>query len=723
MLCLAIFLAGVVQAPSATATDTQDSLLPVCISGRWGYIQPDGELVIPCNFELARRFHDGRAAVKIDDLWQFIDASGALAFNGSWREVGDFSEGLAAVIFDTGVGYLNTDGEVALKFGLANRLPSDFYGGKASFSFPMIGVSVLAKTISRVIDRDGASLFELEGVLSRIPGGFVHQAGAGENRFTLLDDVGKALHEGWFSSVGLPKTAGPIPVQRDGTWEYFDVAGAPTITAKFNQAFAFGDGLAAARVEDMGSFGFIGRDGNWKIKPQFTFAGDFENGYAMVKIGDSVCWINAAGEMIWSPQNYPVQDWERKVASERTGEKVGELEILLEDEPEPLTLGEVVGIYRNRNEALARARVRYGAEVIFDAGRDSETHFVYAVDLSWFFRGVTNATMRFLLVEDDLRAAVQFARRGDLEETLNAVNTSRIYDDVRLFHLLERDAPNLSGQLKVKAPEFFECGSFGEPTGVELHIIGGHDDVEPRPQDLLPMPYAESEGKVTFWSPVTFETAFAGVFEDARAFSEGLAAVRKDGLYGFIDLEGKWVIRPQFQNTSAFHEGVAVVVQQGTSLLGAVDRNGNMALPFQFQSIGDFHQGRARIVRDEKWGFIDRSGNEIIAAEHEWTGDFASGMAPFKSNELCGYLNLNGEVVVAATYRTATTHVEGLATAVGLDENMHYLDHNGDVVISGQFLFASDFLDGVALVQDADDGGWRLIDRTGETHARVETVQ
>jgi len=99
MLCLAIFLAGVVQAPSATATDTQDSLLPVCISGRWGYIQPDGELVIPCNFELARRFHDGRAAVKIDDLWQFIDASGALAFNGSWREVGDFSEGLAAVIW------------------------------------------------------------------------------------------------------------------------------------------------------------------------------------------------------------------------------------------------------------------------------------------------------------------------------------------------------------------------------------------------------------------------------------------------------------------------------------------------------------------------------------------------------------------------------------------------------------------------------------------------
>lgn len=98
-------------------------------------------------------------------------------------------------------------------------------------------------------------------------------------------------------------------------------------------------------------------------------------------------------------------------------------------------------------------------------------------------------------------------------------------------------------------------------------------------------------------------------------------------------------------------------------------------------------------------------------------------MAPFKSNELCGYLNLNSEVVVPAIYRTATTHVEGLATAVGMDENMHYLNSNGEVVISGDFLFASDFLDGVALVQNADTGFWRLIDRDGETHARVGNVQ
>jgi hypothetical protein len=33
----------------------------------------------------------------------------------------------------------------------------------------------------------------------------------------------------------------------------------------------------------------------------------------------------------------------------------------------------------------------------------------------------------------------------------------------------------------------------------------------------------------------------------------GLALVKNDGLYGFIDLEGQWVIKPQFQNTSAFH--------------------------------------------------------------------------------------------------------------------------------------------------------------------------
>jgi hypothetical protein len=48
-------------------------------------------------------------------------------------------------------------------------------------------------------------------------------------------------------------------------------------------------------------------------------------------------------------------------------------------------------------------------------------------------------------------------------------------------------------------------------------------------------------------------------YEDADYFSDGLAAVKKDGKWGYIDEEGKMVIEPQFDYAGTFSEGVAVV--------------------------------------------------------------------------------------------------------------------------------------------------------------------
>jgi hypothetical protein len=48
-------------------------------------------------------------------------------------------------------------------------------------------------------------------------------------------------------------------------------------------------------------------------------------------------------------------------------------------------------------------------------------------------------------------------------------------------------------------------------------------------------------------------------YEDARDFSEGLAAVRLDRKWGYIDASGKVVIAPRFGDSSSFNGGVAVV--------------------------------------------------------------------------------------------------------------------------------------------------------------------
>jgi hypothetical protein len=46
-------------------------------------------------------------------------------------------------------------------------------------------------------------------------------------------------------------------------------------------------------------------------------------------------------------------------------------------------------------------------------------------------------------------------------------------------------------------------------------------------------------------------------FERTMLFSEGLAAVRMNGLFGYVNTAGKVVIEPRFDLAGPFHEGFA----------------------------------------------------------------------------------------------------------------------------------------------------------------------
>ena len=63
-------------------------------------------------------------------------------------------------------------------------------------------------------------------------------------------------------------------------------------------------------------------------------------------------------------------------------------------------------------------------------------------------------------------------------------------------------------------------------------------------------------------------------------FSEGLAGVRIEGLYGFIDEAGTVVIPPRFDLVGAFHLGLAEVLVGDQT--GVIDRSGKMVLEPRF---------------------------------------------------------------------------------------------------------------------------------------------
>ncbi|NLR74306.1 WG repeat-containing protein [Leeia aquatica] len=75
-------------------------------------------------------------------------------------------------------------------------------------------------------------------------------------------------------------------------------------------------------------------------------------------------------------------------------------------------------------------------------------------------------------------------------------------------------------------------------------------------------------------------------FEDAQRFSNGLAAVRIQGRYGYIDHTGKVVIPPAYQDAGPFLGPYAEV--RALQASGIIDRQGRWVVPAQFGRIIPF---------------------------------------------------------------------------------------------------------------------------------------
>ena len=141
-----------------------------------------------------------------------------------------------------------------------------------------------------------------------------------------------------------------------------------------------------------------------------------------------------------------------------------------------------------------------------------------------------------------------------------------------------------------------QAGRDRRKTVLRLHLLAGllltaplsalassTSDAELKPQCGGPFQlcgYVEKEGE-TLRIPQKFEVA--------QPFSEGLAAVRIDGLFGFINPRGEIVVSPRFQSASSFSGGYAEVRIDNAS--GAIDRSGRLVVPAQFQRLIHFFDG------------------------------------------------------------------------------------------------------------------------------------
>ena len=113
-------------------------------------------------------------------------------------------------------------------------------------------------------------------------------------------------------------------------------------------------------------------------------------------------------------------------------------------------------------------------------------------------------------------------------------------------------------------------------------------------------------------------------------YSEGLAWVRLNGKYGFIDKSGTEVIPCKYDWAFSFSEGLASVKLNGK--YGFIDKSGTLVIPCMYDYAVSFSEGLAWVGLNGKHGFIDKSGTLVIPRKYDEAWPFHDGRGRVKRN-------------------------------------------------------------------------------------------
>lgn len=118
--------------------------------------------------------------------------------------------------------------------------------------------------------------------------------------------------------------------------------------------------------------------------------------------------------------------------------------------------------------------------------------------------------------------------------------------------------------------------------------------------------------------------------------SERLRAVKKDGLWGFIDSEGVMKIKPAFKYVTDFSDGHAwvTVVKDGSYFTGLINTSGDYTIEPKFKGynseitkeFGPASNGVVRVILDDGLHYFTTTGRELFKGDvhgSNFTGGYA----------------------------------------------------------------------------------------------------
>lgn len=198
------------------------------------------------------------------------------------------------------------------------------------------------------------------------------------------------------------------------------------------------------------------------------------------------------------------------------------------------------------------------------------------------------------------------------------------------------------------------------------------------------------------------------VFAEAGRFYEGLAAVKVDEKFGYVDSKGEFKIQPAYEKAEGFFEGKALVA--GGEERYFIDKDGNKvcAAP-EGRYIRGFKDGLAVFKDDGAFHFIDAQEKE----------HFAFKAATFKKldNDMYQITRTRHNVSLGGLLQSAFTMVAGIPTIPGVGKSFYdtvlkrgYTDAQGQMLIPTTNDFNSEIIDAKVAALINDKPAWYALD-------------
>lgn len=181
-------------------------------------------------------------------------------------------------------------------------------------------------------------------------------------------------------------------------------------------------------------------------------------------------------------------------------------------------------------------------------------------------------------------------------------------------------------------------------------------------------------------------------YEKAQGFFEGLAVIKRNGRFGYLDPTGKEVIAPIYDEADSFNNGTAIVkknngyslidkqgqkltrnydalskyaddtslyIAQKNQKFGIIDSRDKVILPFDYDKIGLYFGEPAKVRINGKWGFIDSQTHTVISPQYEETTGFNEGLAGVQKNGKWGFIDDNNQTIIPFIYDNPNIEFNG----------------------------------------------------------------